>query len=313
MAGTSIITLPWILLWILCLWMLVGKDMPLVWLRQSPVSLFVCAACLAGLGAYYYWTLLQHFSTSRGLNTPVSVMFAFYEHLGFSGLGPGRNRLRESPLALTQLPYRLLLAGHVLILAAFCTLLFLRRPAQFWRNHRTVLIVVLLVVPVAIVFAMGVVNQTRILGRHIAPLALLTSVVLAWGSVHLWRSGGVLARLVAVLPFASLALSCSMLRLSDVHQKDDYRSASRVARAVVARGDRVLWAADAASAAYYGLLSSRQDNVSFTRNADTADYRLVVLSRPDLYDPNGTLLSWLNNHKYMQVGHFESFTLWERP
>jgi hypothetical protein len=326
LASTSALAVPWIVLWTLCLWMLVGKDMPLTWLRQSPLSLVACASGVALLGAYYYWTLQQGFGTSPGRNTLPSAAFAFYEHLGFSGLGPGRNALRESPLALLQLPYPLLLVGHATVLATFSALLLPRLRERVRQNPAVALAAVLLVAPASLVFLLGAMNETRILGRHIAPLTLLVSAFVAWGAVDLWRVGGP-RRAAAVLVFASLVVSCAMLRLSDAHQKDDYRGASRIARDTVADGGGVLWAADALAAVYYGLVplsQSRGGSESVTvvtagargfsfEPPPNAEYRLVVLSKPDIYDVEGTLAGWLTAHRYRQVGTLQAFTLWGPP
>jgi len=66
-------------------------------LRLAPGSL---AACLAGLlvwAGYYAWTMtFAGPPTAVGTTTPQTIVFIFYELLGFAGWGPGRNDLRAN-------------------------------------------------------------------------------------------------------------------------------------------------------------------------------------------------------------------------
>ena len=58
------------------------------------------AACIAGLfvwAGYYAWTMTFAGAPSAvGTTTPQTIVFIFYELLGFAGWGPGRNDLRAN-------------------------------------------------------------------------------------------------------------------------------------------------------------------------------------------------------------------------
>ena len=95
-----------------------------------------------------------------------------------------------------------------------------------------------------------------------------------------------------------------------------------MARAALAKGQRVFWAADSQTAIYYGVLREQDRDAGgpqillylapdARQNLPTAD--LVVLSKPDLYDFDGFIRDFVRRQEYLAAGKFQSFQLWRKP
>jgi hypothetical protein len=167
-------------------------------------------------------------------------------------------------------------------------------------------------------FAVGVLKHFRVLGRHLAPVAPLVLVLLAVGVRDLFARGKTARAMAWVFIVSSLASALS-LRFAERHAKDDYRGAAELAQAAADLNQRVWWCADINAAVYYGvpLTAAPAGNEPWAVvNAPAAALAgqpapdLVVLSKPELYDPQGTVRAWLAQNHYHVAATPHLFTVW---
>lgn len=299
------------------------------WLRRESISATfkradfwiiagVSAILLAALGMYYFWTLqIGAKASGVGKTNLLSIGFAVYEFLGFSGLGPGRADLRENPVAALKgnLPFLAAFAavsGAFFLVGAKC---LLKPSTQPNNENRRGAFPVLLIIATALLCAgvvvlLGIFGQFRVVGRHFMPLFPFFLLLISILAVALWESEKKFQRgIVGLVLLASLA-SALAFRFSPVHAKDDYRSAAEEAREVLGEGGVVWWAADPAGAEYYDLpemargvpvpwkdsasaFSMIVSNLPETDLAKLPIPTLVILSKPDIYDSSGSIVRYL--------------------
>jgi hypothetical protein len=323
-----------------------GLSFLVAWLRRELISaifkrsdFWIVAGFstlfLLSLGAYYLWTLqMGAKASSVGKTNLLSIGFAIYEFLGFSGLGPGRAELRENPLGAMKAYFPSLAA-----FAATCAAFFLVGLRNLLKKKQNscncglyctfpvILLTATVIVSAASVIALGMLGQFRIVGRHFMPLfpffLLSLSVIAAalWESKKMWQRG-----VIALLLIASLASSLS-LRFTSTHAKDDYRSAAAEACAVLDQGGVVWWAADAAGAKYYGLPpmlrgvpaawpANDAARIVIVSNLPALELEkmpppsLIILSKTDIYDNTGSITRYIEKNGFtLERNAFPAFSL----
>ena len=271
------------------------------------------------LSLYYLWTLsLGARATAVGTTDAKNFFFILYELFGFSGLGPGRLSIRTGGLEAFRpwLPGLVVYGGMLLVvLAAGC------RSIAASTSRRTRLCWTLaFALVLGFILAVGVTVRFRVLGRHCTPLLPLVLFVLGSGIAALLKRRDWAGRLV-VVAFVGLSLvSCLSLRFSDRHAKDDYRGAAAIGREALARGETVWWSAEKYGAIVYHLPLTEQPaepgqavllinpEKGFERDRPKPD--LVLTSKVDLYDSNGTLADYLARAGFHRTTTLTAFTAW---
>jgi hypothetical protein len=286
--------------------------------RQGRPALMVFGPILICLALYFAWTLKEGAHPGETRMDLKSIPFVFYEQLGFAGLGPGRDEMRGREFSLF-LPY----------LPAFCALglplvyAFARGAAVRFGIPRARFAAICAGVlgPAGFVFVLGFTRHFLVLGRHLTPMFVFVLGGLAFAIWHLWSGKRLLDRGVVVLLVLALTGSALEYRFAYRHERDDNRDAAAIAKAALAQGDDVWWAADRDCAAYYGLPFADKQRAGSalivwkpvpawlaTLNVPT----LIVLSKPDIFDANGGLRQYLQQHGYMETESLPAFTLWKR-
>jgi hypothetical protein len=282
----------------------------------------ITIAALAALGFYYLWTLHAGARASDVAATDwKNVAFIGYELLGFAGLGPGRLEIRDGGLQVFK-PYLFQLA--IFAMLVFTLLGFAIRDVLHnypYPRKKFLGLALITATPAAFILAAGFALHFRVLGRHFAPLFPVTAFLLALGVTNLWRRGAFGKIIVAAFFVLCLASSFS-LRFASRHAKDDYRSAALLARGDLARGGKIWWNADANSALYYRLPlttnSAEADKAFFIVNPSpefftkAAPAKFVFCSRPDIYDPHGTLEKFLALNDFKKSAVLPAFVVWEK-
>ena len=305
------------------------QQLPLVIHRKDwLIVALVCIPVLAALGTYYAWTLSVGARASGvGSTTPASTVFAVYELLGFSGLGPSRSSLREAPAeALTTHLSALLLYGALLLsFAATAVVDLLRRQSC---NVTQVAFWVAPVLATAAVLMLGVLTGFRVLGRHCMPILPFVFLALAMAASIVWRGQRrVAGRALVVVLLLAMSSSALSYRFLHRHAKDDYRAAAEEARKTIDSSGVVWWAADLMGGKYYGLLpqlalsaKTVAANVGgvFMANSRSEKYLaelpspdLIVVSKRDIYDREGVLEEWIRTHGFRRAARrpgFEFYT-----
>jgi uncharacterized membrane protein len=293
---------------------------------------------LLALGFYYLQTLLAGSGGSKIWSVGLqNLVFSVVEFLGFAGLLPPRQALREMARAgldhssevLNLWPF----APPTILMAAVFVVIGLFWVRNFRQIPRWVAASVAMVTgSVVLLFAASLIVGFPFWGRHLAPTFPAFVVALGWAVTSAWRVPLPLVKVSAACLFALLLASSLMMCFSETHSKDDYRTAAAFAHETLARGGTVWWAADPAGANYYGLNPSPADtaanntdqpvvlasNVTAVQASNLPHPELVILSKTDIYDSRGSLQAWLSQNKYA-LGHtpkafwiFEPVTLGER-
>jgi uncharacterized membrane protein len=270
--------------------------------KQNLVSLIVTSIGLSGLGLYFFWTLSQGARASGvGKTDLLSIGFCFYELLGFSGLGPDRLSLREHGITSLK-PFFLPLTSLVIALTAFgiSSALYITKSS---RMHRTKIFIFAAVFCGAVsMVAVGYIAHFRVLGRHLMPILPFVLLLVSLGLMHLWQSDKKLSRAVVLTICLLLILSSLSTRFSPRFAKDDYRTAAQIAKSGLEDRKTIWWAADSATANYYGLeFSEKVINVmglsaEELKNIPRPD--IVLISKKDIYDPQNTISSFLSERSY---------------
>jgi len=257
---------------------------------------------MCGLGMYYFWTLSQGARASGvGKTDLLSIGFCFYELLGFSGLGPDRLSLREQGITALK-PFFLPLASLVIALTAFgiSSALYITKNS---RMHRTEFFIFAAALCGALsMLAVGHIAHFRVLGRHLMPILPFVLLLVSLGLLHLWQSDKKLSRAIVLTICLLLILSSLSTRLSPRFAKDDYRTAAQIAKSCLEDEKTIWWAADSATANYYGLeFSEKVINVmglsaEELHSLPTPD--IVIVSKKDIYDPQNAISSFFSERSY---------------
>lgn len=291
------------------------------WWRPVWGSVLAAVAGLAVLGGYYLWSLsIGARATTVGQTNWQTVLFIFYEQLGFAGTGPGRNELREAGVAALKpfLPGLMLQGGLTAVVLAAG----LHALAQSPVRRKLPGLAIALALPAGFILLAGVVLQFRVLGRHFAPLAPVWWVILGLGVTALWTRRA-FAGHIAVIAFLVVSqVSSFQLRFADRHQKDDYRRAAIVARAALAQGRTVWWNAAATGALYYQVPLAESGpapgrawlvgNPDPRQLAEASPPDCIITSKPDVHDAQGAVAAFVRAHAYRLVATPAAFQIWER-
>lgn len=275
---------------------------------------------LAALTLYYLWTLRQGAGGAKiwqvsGFN----LAYAFYELLGFVGLGPPRNILRElgrSPGGVLDL---LAQPRYIFGLLLLC-LLYGWVGMRLWRSRCEPLLR-----SVAAIIAAGTILLAGaswamafpFWGRHMSALFpfVLFMVAHALPSPALdaeRRSQWAMAAMCGLLAYSTLCV-----RFAQGFRKDDYRAASAQARRALDAGGSVWWAASGQAAAYYGLGTERSGwNVLSSPAASELTSLpapdLILCSKPDIFDAQGGLRTYLQRGGYVETNRLTGFSVWRK-
>jgi hypothetical protein len=277
---------------------------------------------VATLMAYSLWTLKRGATVAKLWGVGLSnIAFAFYELLGFGGLGPPRHELRE--MARGSGGIEALMQGRYLIGLALLALSYLAlvRPAWKLRQDSMTLIATGTVVfSTGAMFAASAVVGFPFWGRHLAFNLPILALLISKAAAAMER---ILLRRLLTISLSFLLLASSLCqRFVPRYGKDDYRSASRMAAAALRSGKTVWWVADHVTAEYYGLGAPADqsslgrliwfnvENERDTGNKPVPD--LIFLSKPDVHDPGNNVVSYINEHGYQATAELIAFRIYTR-
>ena len=313
LSACSMIALPWCLTIFLAWLFIVGTRSYKFLLEVWPTAL-LCILLLASILAYYAWTLSIDARATPGQTNLFTIAFAIYENLGFSGYGPSRQTLRDSPVAALLNHAGLLLLPS---LATAISLALIMRSAIFSPSDLSKLLRFLLLISTAflIIQVLGIVGDVRILGRHVIPILIVWSLALGLACSDARKSPRQILRFLPVFILLVFLVSSLLYRFGSTHQKDNYREAAAWAREQTASGRRVLWAAASEAAKFYGLGNSSEQpgRVVWLRigeDPDLTEINAIALSKTDIYDPRNTIRRVIHSGGYEMAAELKSFTLW---
>lgn len=315
LSGCSLIALPWCLMVFLVWCGAVGFGAVGRLLRVWPVVLLALMGLVAVM-VYYLWTIHHGAGAHRAETTLQSALFCIYETLGFTGMGPGRMELRESPIA-SLLEYKLTLSLPLMSILAIIGI-----SVSSWKDlpmvrRRQVYGLCLIAGTWFIIQALGYVQHVRILGRHLIPSLLIWCALAAILLTPWWKNGGA-RRIIIIILLSVFLLSAIFYRISPRQRKDDYRTASAWAIEASRHGGRVLWIAEPLAGEFYGIKPSMSGDEGIFIYSDHMPcgldgFRSIVFStKPDLFDPHGVIIHELEALHFKKVGEARAFTFWVR-
>ncbi|MBA2623299.1 MAG: hypothetical protein H0U88_06710 [Chthoniobacterales bacterium] len=300
--------------------LLLGKEFTRTILQENRVSVAAWLALIGALGVYYLWTIsLGAVPTSIGGTGLSNLVYIVYEQTGLAGLGPGRLELREGRFSsfLRYIP-GLALASLALLVVFVAAGGFLAGRAKRLKLSRW--FAFLIVLPFSVIVIAAWAGQARLLGRHFTPLYPFLLFGLAVGTDQLSIRNGAPGK-IALRAFLGLLLFSSLqIRFAPRHVRDDYRSATAEARRAVQSQGLVWWAADRATANYYGLPVAASASPTLVSLQSPFAHELPVLpepdmivrSKPDVYDGHAAVLAFALGRGYRVAHLFPAFEIWER-
>lgn len=283
--------------------------------KQNLVALLVTSIGMCGLGLFYFWTLTQGARASGvGKTNLLSIGFCFYELLGFSGLGPDRLSLREHGITALK-PFLLYLASFGIALTAFgiSSALYITKSS---RMHRTEIFIFAAVFCGAVsMLAVGYIAHFRVLGRHLMPVLPFILLLLSLGILQLWQTEKKLNWAVFLTLCLLLIFSSLSIRFSPRFAKDDYRTAAQIANNGFEDRKTIWWAADSATANYYGLeFNEKVINVMGLSAEELHSLPIpdiVLVSKKDIYDSKNAISSFLSERSYT-TGYATAFSIYKK-
>jgi hypothetical protein len=274
---------------------------------------------LLGLGAYYLWTLQMGVGASNAAKTsPATLAFAAYELLGFTGFGPERLELRAQGIAalIPFLPLIFFLCAITILVVSIPlrALLANKNPASAW------IIACSAILGASAIAALGILKDFRIIGRHMMPLLPFLLLFLSFCLSELWQSKLKIKKSLAVIYLILLTASSISARVDTRFQKDDYRSAAKLAQSYLEQGKTVWWAADELTLLYYfpeaeRHIASRSLYLTSGSSATPIEFRtapdLVLQSKPDIYDQGGSILNYISKNNFSLLFNYTAFTCYK--
>ena len=282
------------------------------------ISFFVLMGALA---VYYFTTLLRGASPAlKQENIILEFGFAAYEHLGFAGLGPSRNSLRDNGLGAFSLSN----AGAAIMAVAYVVLVLLvpRRSLVESLVGKKMFLAILLGIPLLFLLALSWAKGFRVVGRHMSPALPLVAFGLA--AILAWSDGSKKKRLAAGGTLLALLLCSSlMIRFSPLHEDDDYQSAVAETLNLLERNDQVWWVADPKGFRYYSPnLGAAEEQIEVFNHGDTMGTDTinnkrrpdsVVLSKHDIFDQKGVIRKYLAERGFEGRRISSAFVIYENP
>jgi len=301
---------------------------------RRPILCFLPA--FSALAAFFFYVSANGVNKPEGTPSLSNLAFILYEFAGLAGIGPPRNDIREVHGLAVFLPY---VPWLLLAILAFLAVAYSVLAGTRTRLARNLAISVACGMVVAMFFSRF--EHFQVLGRHMAVLfpPLLMALLMSQPRPSLSPRSSRLA--VASLSALALVWGISDLRLVFLskYQKDSYREASSIALEKSRdEGAVIIWAADPVTARYYGINvekwspspdydailrvgraapasaiagSSWDLNQATSQLANSPVPIILVLSRPDSFDPRETWRTLIRSQHPSETARLNSMTVYE--
>jgi len=304
--------------------------------RDWSRPLLCCLPVFLALGAFFVWASAHGVSKERGESGFSNLAFALYEFTGFSGLGPPRLELRQTPHPYIFAPYWQLLAFGAVPMLFLGYLTFRKRPSSTVRY-----LGIGLIVGVATAIGLAKIEHFQILGRHMAVFFPLLWMMLMLWAKPLFSSPSERNLTIATVLAVGVVWAVSDARLISLskYERDSFRNAVSIAETKARQDDAtILWVADTHAAAYYGIRATKILGSSETGNENGLGWRvtthaidaqnwspeeaasyvstskkplILVVSRPDLFDNTGAWHALIQQQQPMEVAQLTAFSIYE--
>jgi hypothetical protein len=256
--------------------------------------------------------------------------FASYELLGFIGLGPGRELIRTSAvIGGVDAASHLLIPSFFklgLLVVIYGTLIYAvfrvsRQASKIPAFEMALLSGTVALLSVLCLFGAALESRFPFWGRHLAPT--LPFLLLAIGGLaasldSIWTKRQ--SSFLLITLFAVFIYSSAVIRWSPTHAKDDYRTASALAREALSHGKRVSWIGATQPAVYYNVPLSTTwppypgtASVRLPSPATDGQPDVIIVTKPDLFDRQGFLPHWIETPGVTVTAPCQSFVVYQFP
>lgn len=281
--------------------------------KQNLIVLALTSIGLCGLGIFYFWTLTQGARASGvGKTDLLSIGFCLYELLGFTGMGPARLSLREHGITSLR-PFLFQLTAQATTLTLFGYLSFIAFRKNPGDERKNFLIFGAAFCGAITMLATGHFAHFRVLGRHLMPVMPFILFLAGGCMTAIQKSTNRFSNLLVLLFCLILCLSSLSVRFSSRFAKDDYRLAVQIAKSASEKNATIWWAADSATANYYGL--NFEKNLLSVGGFSTIELLklpkpdIVIISKKDIYDSKNILSSFLIGKNFEKL-YATAFTIY---
>lgn len=290
--------------------------------RPPLLPIVFCIGAFVILGYYYVWTLVTGaFGSRLPTRLILNIFYVPYELCGFAGLGPGRLDIREHGLS-SFWPFLWPLAAFALVWLFI--LLYASKPAYSPEEKSCALTAFAYAIPpIFFLFLVGLFINFNVLGRHAIPAMPFMVMLLTLGIWSLMQESRILGNAIIILFGIFSVASCLGVRFFPWHARDDYRGAAVAISKLLVDRQMAWWCASWEAADYYKLpIHERKSENSATllvvRSPTPEQFRnlpspsVVVLSKPDIYDSQGTIAAMLKEKNFTQTQTLQAFSIWEK-
>lgn len=207
------------------------------------------------LAFYYFWTIDQGKGGFKETPGIMNLVFLLYEHLGFSGIGPPRNILRESFSLEVVKPY----LPFLVLFTLFYLLLFVY-IFKYYRKHNKVVHIIfdsyLITYIFGVIFFSIVcfIFDFRFLGRHgafLLPIFLFFLAKVIDDIINVQAT--IWLKILILLLFSFTLISDINTRFKSAYKKENNREAALMAIKSADVDGAIIWNGFERLAAYYGL------------------------------------------------------------
>jgi len=253
--------------------------------------------------------------------------YVIYELTGMAGLGLPAEKIRE----IAKTPHLLAAViqhGAQFILPMVCFLILLlilalrlhKRPAKAQAGMYAGIVTVLCITSFMFIIG-GICIQKAFWARHFAPIFPFYVALLGMGLASVFEARSFSVKLLGGVLVGLLLFSVLNLRFAAQYRKEDNRSAAQFARDALDENKTVWWVAGTGIVQYYHLdfAASRPEAKKFLCPGSTAiegmpapDVIIFSNSKPDVYDPLGTIQNFIKQNGYKPTEHLRSFVIWTR-
>ena len=300
--------------------------------KKSGWWVFLLFLVLAPGGIYYLKTILRGVQGARIWDvSPLNLVWIYDEIIGGGGLGPPVWQIREiarslihSGNLLSAIPSFFLASilavgiASAFILAAWNILLHRDRG----RIYQILAAMLAFIVLSLAVISIGL--KKAFWARHLSPV-FPVYIVLLYGIFQflMAKRRAIPCRILGFLLMGLLTYSSIRVVCSGTYSRDDYRGAARRAMTTIQKGENVWWAGSWHCGAFYGLPIlegvSKSPHLILVQDPTLEVLlskpipKVIMLSRPDVYDGKNTIGSYVVTHDYRQSDQVPYlFHSWEK-
>jgi hypothetical protein len=268
-------------------------------LKENIRSVSIFTVFMIPMILYYLYTIYVGGGGQRETPGLGNIGFSIYEFLGFSGLGPARDTLREinQNSTFTNLVYSLI--GYAgLIIPLIISYIFL--IVYVIKNEGIKFIIrnkflIAFCSAFVLFFIVAFIVKFRFWGRHVIFLLPFLIFFIAELLQNIISKKGKIIKFIIPLLFIMLSLSSFRIIYNPEYKKEDAKLAAFECKKMVLKGESIIWLFDKDEGKYYEIDKLGNPIIGITNNS--VHGLLVWYKKFDYYDQHGVFRKFMNFKK----------------